>query len=44
MTVDIDPIIAETAAIESETAIDETVAEMDADDASVDEPQDVAAE
>ncbi len=44
VTVDIDPIIAETAAIESETAIDETVAEMDADDASVDEPQDVAAE
>ena len=44
VTVDIDPIIAETAAIESETAIDETAAEMDADDASVDEPQDVAAE
>ena len=44
VTVDIDPIIAETAAIESETAIDETVAEMDADDASVDEPQDAAAE
>ena len=44
VTVDIDPIIAETAAIESETAIDKTVAEMDADDASVDEPQDSAAE
>ncbi len=44
VTVDIDPIIAETAAIESETAIDETVAEMDADDASVDAPQDIAAE
>jgi len=44
VTVDTDPIIAETAAIESETAIDETVAEMDADDASVAEPQDVAAE
>ncbi len=44
VTVDTDPIIAETAAIESETAIDETVVEMDADDASADEPQDVAAE
>jgi ParB family chromosome partitioning protein len=36
--------VEETAAIESETAIDETVSEDDADEASVDEPQGVAAE
>lgn len=36
--------VEESAAIESETAIDETVSEDDADEASVDEPQGVAAE
>ena len=41
---DIEPVIEESAAIESETDIDEPVAEGDAEDASVDEPQDIAAE
>ena len=41
---DIEAPVEETAAIESETAIDEIVDESDAGDASVDEPQDVAAE
>ncbi|WP_036280585.1 ParB/RepB/Spo0J family partition protein [Methylocystis sp. ATCC 49242] len=36
--------VEESAAIESETAIDETASEEDADQASVDEPQGVAAE
>lgn len=36
--------VEESAAIESETAIDETASEEDADEASVDEPQGVAAE
>ncbi len=43
-TADIEAPVEETAAIESETAIDEIVDESDAGDASVDEPQDVAAE
>ena len=43
-TADIEAPVEETAAIESETAIDEIVDESDAEAASVDEPQDVAAE
>ncbi len=39
-----DTPVEETAAMENETAIDEIVDESDAGDASVDEPQDVAAE
>lgn len=40
----VESTVEETAAIEQETAIDEIVDESDAGDASVDEPQDVAAE
>jgi len=40
----VESAVEETAAIEHETAIDEIVDESDAGDASVDEPQDVAAE
>ncbi|AZG78388.1 ParB/RepB/Spo0J family partition protein [Methylocystis rosea] len=44
VTATVDTGVEETAAIERETAIDEIVDESDAGDASVDEPQDVAAE
>ena len=41
---DVDAVVEETAGTGNETAIDEIVAQGDADDASVDAPQDVAAE
>jgi ParB family chromosome partitioning protein len=41
---DIDAAVEETAAIGNETAIDEIDAPRDSDDASVDDPQDIAAE
>ncbi|PPD10124.1 MAG: DNA-binding protein [Methylocystis sp.] len=44
VTANVDTGVEETAAIEHETAIDEIVDESEASDASVDEPQDVAAE
>ena len=41
---DYEVAVEETAAIESETVIDENAAESETEDASADEPQDVAAE